>query len=123
MSERLQRYFAAVLGCAIAATWAAAGFGPALAGLIASAVAYAAVAFSQQRSLLQSGHGRTVERPQVTAARRTSRDPAQPSGRRPSRAAARPARRPATERTVLSAELTDAPDERPAIPATGRYGW
>ena len=123
MSERLPRDFAAVLGCAIAATWAAAGFGPALAGLIASAVAYAAVAFSQQRSLLQAGHGRTVKRPQVTATPRASRAPGRSNGRRPGPAATRPARAPVIERPLFDAELTAEPDEGAAIPATGRYGW
>ena len=123
MSERLQRYFAAVLGCAIAATWAAAGFGPALAGLIAAAVAYAAVAFAQQRSLLQSRPAGTVARPQITASRRTSRAPARASSRRPNLAVTRPARAPATERPVFKAELAEQPDERPATPAAGLYGW
>lgn len=118
MSERLQRYFAALLGCALASTWAAAGLGPTLAGLIASAVAYVAVAFSQRRSPLPSGHGRAAERGRVTRARPTPRAPAQ-AGPRRAGPAARRARPPADEWSSHVAEPAVEPEERPAA----RYGW
>lgn len=117
MSEQLQRYFAAVLGCAIAATWAAAGFGPALAGIVTSVAAYFAVAFAQRRGLFQSRSDRTAKRRQFQA-RRSSRSSSQHSGRGvKDRAQLRPGRWPAYD--------ADLPDELDVPPsrAAGGYGW
>ena len=120
MCEQLQRYFAALVGCAITATWVAAGFGAALAAVIVSAAAYGAVALSQRRSLLESRRGRTVARTHVAAARRPAPDPARRSGRRARPAA--PHRRPSPAREWPVFDLDEEPDE-PSISAAGRYGW
>ncbi len=103
MSEQLQRYFAAVLACVVAATWAASGIGPALAGLAAAVVGYAAVAFTQHRGVRQ------VERRPAAKPRRT----------KPTRARPR-----ASEWPVFDADA-ELPGEQDAgaVPATGSYGW
>jgi hypothetical protein len=111
MSEQLQRWFAAVLGCAIAATWAAAGLGPALAGLMASAAAYGAVAFAQRLRHPQATSARTVKPRKVPADRRSTSELSRSSRRRASS-------RPALDRDARLAHEVDGPHS-----ATGGYGW
>jgi uncharacterized protein (DUF58 family) len=122
MSEQIQRYFAAALGCVIATTWAAAGFGAALAGLIAAAVAYGTVVFAQRRGVLRSSRERKVERTQVSA-RHRGREPAR-SGIRARPVVNDRAQPSASRRAVFAddAAVVELPDEA-SNPATGRYGW
>ena len=61
LSEQLQRYFASGLGCAIAAIWATAGFGAALASLAVAAASYAAVSLAQRRGIVQPSRERRLE--------------------------------------------------------------
>ena len=119
MSEQLQRYFAAILGCAIAATWAAAGFGPALAGLFASVAAYFAAAFAQRRRLFRSRSAPTVKRRPLRA-----RESSRSSTRHSSPAAKDREQFPSGRWPVFDA-AADLPDELDAPPtrATGGYGW
>jgi hypothetical protein len=94
MSTQLQRYFAAILGFAIAATWLEAGAVAALVCVVAAAASYGAVVFLQP--------ARTVRR-----APRPKREPARP----------RPQPRP---QPVFDAAAQEAPSEPSA---TGTYGW
>ena len=123
MSDELQRYFAAVLACAIAATWVAAGFGPALAGLIASAVAYGAVAVAQQRSTPRSRPATAHRQPQFRAPGRASRASSPRRGGPMTHTAQAPRRRPAPESPRVEAEFGDEPAESAAISARAHYGW
>jgi hypothetical protein len=121
MSDQLERYVAALLGAALAATWAAAGAGPALVALAAAMTCYAATMAVQHGWLnkLLAGVARDL------AASRSSRT--QPSGR-PSKAAkpshqarsgAASARRPRPAPVRLYDEaLSDAP-----LAPAGPYGW
>jgi hypothetical protein len=121
MPEQPERYLAAILGFGFVATWSAAGLGAALAALTASAVAYAAVAFTQGRSILQPANWRAAKRPRAAAPRRPARRHARPSERPPARPEPRHA--PSTSaRPVFDVDLADVPDDL-SIPAVGRYGW
>jgi hypothetical protein len=122
MSDQLARYFAATLGCAITAVWAAAGFGPAFACLAVALASYAAAALVQRGSLgrlLRQSKDASGRIAKTSSSRRRTR-PSQPPPRRPSQAATRrqPARRvsqPSLDRELDSAE--------PVLSGPGPYGW
>jgi hypothetical protein len=93
MSTQLQRYFAAILGFAIAAVWFEAGVVAALVCVVAAAASYGAVVFLQPT--------RTVRR-----------------APRPKRELARPRPHPRPQPVFDAAH--EAPSEPSA---TGTYGW
>jgi hypothetical protein len=122
MSDQLARYFAATLGCAITAMWAAAGVGPALACLAVALASYAAAALVQRGSIgrllrhSRDASGRIAKTP-------SSRGRARPSGPPRKRPARTPTRRPPPKRAAqpgLDYELDSA---EPVLSGPGPYGW
>lgn len=84
MSSQLQRYFAATLGFAIAATWFEAGAVAALVCLVAAAAFYAAAAFVQpQRAPRPAARPRREPaprpRPQAVSDAEAHEAPSEPS--------------------------------------------
>jgi hypothetical protein len=122
VSDQLERYVAALLGCALAATWAAAGATAALIALAAATACYLAAAALQRGSLKRllaafahdlSGLG-SRRKPPVRA-RAAARPRSRPAARRGATAARRPRRAPARRHD-------EALSEAPLAPA-GPYGW
>lgn len=121
MSDQLERYFAAALGCAITAMWAAAGFGPALACLAVAAAAYGATVLVQHGSLGQFVKSSRSAGSRLAAAQTRQRaQRAETSTRRPIRTAAR--RPPARTMPEPSSERAPDPVE-PMLSGSGPYGW
>jgi hypothetical protein len=120
MSDQLERYFAATLGCAITAMWAAAGFGVALACLAVALASYAAATLLQRGSLGQllrrsrSAPGRIAE---SSSRRRAGRSV--PPRKRPAKAATR--RPPATR--ASQPDFEHDLDSPPVLSGPGPYGW
>ena len=100
LSEQLQRYFASVLGCAIAAIWATVGFGAALASLVVAAASYAAVSLAQRRGVVQPSRERRLEHRREPSRRTTL----------------------SAQRRLLPPATNSAPTQDSAQAAT-RYGW
>ena len=122
MSDQLARYFAAILGCAITAVWAAAGFGPALACLAVALASYAAVALVQRGSL-----GRLLRQSRDTPGRiaktSSSRGRARSSVPRPKRRAGTTTRRPPPKRLAQPSLDYELESAEPVLSGPGPYGW
>jgi hypothetical protein len=120
MSDQLDRYFAATLGCAVTAMWAAAGFGPAFACLAVALAAYGAVALVQRgslRHLFRRSSGAPARIPAASGRRRVHAS--EPRRRRPAKAAPR-----ASPRRVSEPELEHELDQaEPVLIGPGPYGW
>lgn len=121
MSDQLERYAAAILGCALAATWAAAGVGAALIALAAAGACYTATAVAQRGTVkrLLAAVGRDLAGVRPSRAPQPRRRSA-PQRRRPRQA--RPAAsghraRPAPRRVY------DEPLSEHSLAPAGPYGW
>jgi hypothetical protein len=123
MSDQLERYFAAALGCAITAMWATAGVGPALACLAVAAASYGAAALVQLGALRKLLKGSTSAGSRLAAAQTRQRaqraERAEASARRPMGTARRPPDRP---RAAPRFERAPDPVE-PMLSRSGPYGW
>jgi hypothetical protein len=122
MSDQLARYFAATLGCAITAMWAAAGFGPALACLAVALASYAAAALVQRGSL-----GRLLRQSKDASGRiaktSSSRRRTRPSGPPPKRSARTTTRRQPQRREVQPSLDYELDSAEPVLSGPGPYGW
>jgi hypothetical protein len=121
MSYQLERYFAATLGCAITAMWAAAGFGLAFACLAVALASYGVVALVQcgsLRHLFRRSSGAPARSAGASGRRRV---PGSEAGRRrPVKAAARRSSPRRMPESVLEHELDPA---EPVLTGPGPYGW
>jgi hypothetical protein len=121
MSDQLDRYFAATLGCAVTAMWAAAGFGPAFACLAVAVAAYGAVALVQRgslRHLFRRSSGAPARIAAASGRRRVYSG--EPRRRRPAKAAPR---RPSPRRVSEPEREHELDQAEAVLTGPGPYGW
>lgn len=121
MSDQLERYAAALLGCGLATAWAAGGLAAALIALAATGACYAAMALAQRGSAkrLLAAFARDLAPTRSSRAhqpkRRSAPQRSRPRQAGPAAAVRRP--RPAPLRVY------DEPLSDHSLAPAGPYGW